>query len=166
MGLSVPILSMMQRLKLASVGGILMAKSNAESAVFMTQSHLTKQCRTCKETKSIGEFPYTKKSPDFCRASCKRCENARRDRRQGNLHVFGITKLEYSVMFHAQGGVCAICRKSEDVGPSLSVDHNHETGVVRALLCRRCNAGLGMFRDSPELLRLAANYLEARNGVS
>lgn len=55
---------------------------------------------------------------------------------------------------------CIICGESQKL--QLAIDHDHRTGRVRGALCSRCNLGLGHFRDSPELLRLAALYLEGR----
>jgi len=60
---------------------------------------------------------------------------------------------------------CAICDASEPGGQGdFHVDHDHATGKVRGLLCSRCNTSLGLYRDSPERLRRAADYL-ARGGV-
>jgi hypothetical protein len=64
--------------------------------------------------------------------------------------------MEADVMLEAQGGVCAICQAA----PAAHVDHDHETGAVRALLCFNCNGGLGQFKDDPEVLRAAADYVE------
>lgn len=58
-------------------------------------------------------------------------------------------------MLAAQGGLCDICRAA----PATQVDHDHVTGAVRALLCFNCNGGLGQFRDDPEVLRVAADYV-------
>ena len=58
------------------------------------------------------------------------------------------------------GGVCAICGGVSTDGRRLAVDHDHITKDVRGLLCQPCNVGLGVFGDSPEVLRLAADYLE------
>lgn len=80
--------------------------------------------------------------------------------RAKTLKRHGITPETYQVMLAAQDGVCAICQKSEKVKQHLAVDHDHETGAVRGLLCRDCNTSLGKFGDSPELLRRAAAYLE------
>jgi hypothetical protein len=59
-------------------------------------------------------------------------------------------------MLAAQGGLCAICK----VAPGGHVDHDHETGAVRALLCFNCNGGLGQFKDNPEVLHAAAYYVQ------
>jgi hypothetical protein len=69
---------------------------------------------------------------------------------------YGITAEESDAMFEAQGGLCAICRTA----PAVHVDHDHDTGEVRALLCFGCNGGLGQFKDDPEVLRAAACYVE------
>lgn len=91
---------------------------------------------------------------------CKDCENARSS--AGRLQrLYGITPDDYVTLFRAQEGACAICHKPETVeGRSLAVDHDHETGEVRGLLCFRCNTALGKFNDDPQLLRAAAAYLE------
>lgn len=71
-----------------------------------------------------------------------------------------ITVSEFERMMAEQSGLCLICDKPEaDNGKALAVDHDHETGKVRGLLCDRCNQGLGRFKDSPELLRRALLYL-------
>lgn len=86
--------------------------------------------------------------------------------RRANLKKYGITEDQYGEMLREQDGRCAICREQPDgvgkTGKVLHVDHDHKTGAVRGLLCRDCNPALGAFRDSPELLRRAAEYLEKR----
>ena len=58
-------------------------------------------------------------------------------------------------MLAAQAGLCAVCRSA----PAVHVDHDHATGTVRALLCFNCNGGLGQFKDDPDVLRAAADYV-------
>lgn len=76
----------------------------------------------------------------------------------------GITLSDYDAMLERQGGGCAICGDTPPPGRSFHVDHNHETDRLRELLCERCNPGLGSFRDDPELLRAAADYLDRHMG--
>jgi hypothetical protein len=79
---------------------------------------------------------------------------------------YGITRDEFEALFEAQGGACAICRTEQlpvsGAFPSTqwNVDHHHESGTIRGILCSLCNWGLGQFRDSPDLLRAAIAYLE------
>lgn len=79
---------------------------------------------------------------------------------------YGITVEDYHALEKSQGYVCAICKKPEsnrwsvDVPFSLAVDHDHNTGIVRGLLCGNCNTGIGKFYDSKELLESAIRYLD------
>ncbi len=73
---------------------------------------------------------------------------------------YNITLEEKKEMWREQNYMCAICRKHLATIGQANVDHDHATGEVRALLCRDCNTGLGHYRDSPDLLREAADYLE------
>jgi hypothetical protein len=72
---------------------------------------------------------------------------------------FGITLDTYDEMLAEQGGVCAICERPRRDDISLHVDHEHETGRVRGLLCFRCNNALGDFEDDAVLLLRAADYV-------
>jgi hypothetical protein len=95
-------------------------------------------------------------------AYCPDCFNAWRIQR-----TYGITPDDYAAMLEKQGGGCAICGVQqsqmwrESRRRPLVIDHCHTSGKIRALLCDYCNRGLGQFRDSPALLRKAAEYLEA-----
>lgn len=75
--------------------------------------------------------------------------------------VFGLTPQQWQAMYDAQDGKCPICGLPSEQSPKgkLGVDHDHATGKVRELLCGHCNAGLGRFRDSPNLLARAISYL-------
>ena len=84
---------------------------------------------------------------------------------------FGITLGQYTEMLDAQNGVCAICKHPETAIRNgklkmLAVDHCHDAGHIRELLCAACNVGLGYFGDSPERLRAAADYVEKHAGAS
>lgn len=73
---------------------------------------------------------------------------------------YGITVEEYDRLLVLQEGVCAICKRPCPSGKRLAVDHSHETGEVRGLLCRKCNRGIGLFHDSLDLLKSALTYLD------
>ncbi|WDH80177.1 endonuclease domain-containing protein [Microbacterium esteraromaticum] len=65
---------------------------------------------------------------------------------------------------------CDICKQPEramrnGVVKLLALDHDHATGAWRGVLCQRCNQAIGMFRDNPQLLRLAADYVENPPGL-
>jgi hypothetical protein len=87
--------------------------------------------------------------------------------RAETLRGYGITPKEYNSLLAEQGGVCAICQKPEtELGGKhkrlvrqLAVDHDHETGQVRGLLCRRCNTAIGFLGDDVAGLWRAIDYL-------
>jgi len=89
--------------------------------------------------------------------------NAARDRKR-NLRAYGLTLADYDRMHAEQDGRCAICGRT-DAGRHLqahfSVDHCHDTGVVRGLLCHPCNLGIGYLQDDPTIMRAAAAYVAA-----
>ena len=70
---------------------------------------------------------------------------------------YELTVEQFEEMAAVQGGCCAICG---DRPKRLHADHDHETGAVRGLLCFKCNAAIGLLRDSPDLLLNAVDYLE------
>lgn len=72
---------------------------------------------------------------------------------------YGITLEQYKKMFADQHGQCKICGTSDPGDKSFHVDHCHMTQRIRGLLCFNCNVGLGKFRDDPELLKKAVEYL-------
>ena len=78
--------------------------------------------------------------------------------RAKRLRKYGLTPENYETMFLSQNGLCAICESSNN-GKRLHVDHDHETGKVRQLLCNSCNIGLGMLKDDTSILEKAMNYL-------
>lgn len=95
------------------------------------------------------------------------CKNVRANNYSGYnakdgylLRNYGITEQDYFNMLEAQGNVCAICGKDEQVKTrGLSVDHCHTTGEVRGLLCSFCNMALGLFKDDTQSLINAVKYL-------
>ena len=82
-------------------------------------------------------------------------------RRRRLLSLYGISHEEYDEMLERQGGVCAICKNKPGEGKLLCVDHCHVTGMVRGLLCHKCNSVLAFGNDDPDIMRAAIAYLQA-----
>lgn len=74
--------------------------------------------------------------------------------------AFGITVKQYEALEREQDEVCWICEREDCKKENLSVDHDHNTGKVRGLLCRDCNRALGQFKDDINLVKRAVEYLE------
>lgn len=85
-------------------------------------------------------------------------------RRSRMKKEYNLSQDGYDLLFNQQDGLCAICKLPPDgssrTGKILHIDHDHNTGKVRGLLCFPCNAGLGSMRDDPVLLRNGADYLD------
>ena len=88
--------------------------------------------------------------------------------REGNLiRLFGMTQDDYDKLLKSQNGLCAICGiashpeagKGRGSPRCFPVDHDHQTGKVRAILCHECNKGLGGFKEDPKLMTKAIQYL-------
>jgi len=73
----------------------------------------------------------------------------------------GATQDIYNAMYEAQKGCCALCNEPEEKFAWLCIDHDHETGKIRGLLCPNCNRGLGLLKDNASLLQKAAEYITA-----
>ena len=94
------------------------------------------------------------------RASGKKKEA---DRRSYLRRKYGISVEQYDELFETQEGRCAICGSEPTPGISLHVDHDHETGERRGLLCFKCNNALGDFNDDTGQLIRAVAYLESHD---
>ncbi len=135
-----------------------------------------RKCKACGEHKPLDDFYREYRRKEARRHECKSCANRRtteyrkevsretrsRWNRNSALKRYGISEAVYQEMLDLQDGMCAICGSpnSENSSNRLHVDHDHKTGTVRGLLCTRCNPGIGMFCDDPELMRRAIKYLE------
>lgn len=123
-------------------------------------------CKSCGVDKSRKEFRQYRNAGRNRNSSgiyktCKPCHNDKyRDykRRWDLENKYGITLEEYNEM--AKDG-CDICSKTNE--QNLVVDHDHETGKVRGVLCTMCNTGLGKLGDNVEGLTRALEYLNASN---
>lgn len=129
-----------------------------------------KICTKCDKEKSLIDFNVRQTIHGSYQSWCRDCQ--KKYRQKYNHHhnhlqyKFGISEAQYELILKSQNEVCAICgqpetmkRNGSKVQP-LSVDHCHKTSKIRGLLCSNCNKALGGFKDDPELLRKAINYLE------
>ena len=75
-------------------------------------------------------------------------------------YYYGIGYNDYNNLFNKQNGCCAICGKHQsELNRKLSVDHNHNTGVVRGLLCRNCNSAIGLLKEDVNIINNALKYI-------
>lgn len=141
-------------------------------------SNGAKACSVCREAKPLEHFAVYAGRPSGRQSRCRECHNEaakksyqrhKQKRRDWHLRkTFGISAADYELMLTGQGGKCAICGRREDTSHTrggigairLAVDHCHETGAVRGLLCRSCNTAIGKFRHDPLILKAAIEYLE------
>ena len=128
----------------------------------------TKVCRECKKELPVSAYYYKDKKKTRREPICKECK--KKATREGyNPHAsserhlqrkYGIGVEDRRRMWNNQNGVCKICGNPGDGRwKQLCVDHDHATGVVRDLLCRRCNTILGEAYDDPILLNKMSDYL-------
>lgn len=109
-------------------------------------------CRKCNKT--FDFYPENKGlQSNFVCMECKKVKD-----RKVNSGYHGLSSKQYSDLLIKQKGCCAICKKKSK--QKLVVDHCHEQGYIRGLLCRNCNAGLGQFLDNPLILEAAIGYLQ------
>ncbi|WP_370666789.1 endonuclease VII domain-containing protein [Streptomyces sp. IBSBF 2507] len=114
-----------------------------------------KLCRTCGAIKPHSEWRRNATASGGLATRCKACRAIQG--REGHLkRHYGLTEAERDQLIAGQGGVCCICLAA----PAAHVDHCHETGRVRGVLCFSCNAALGQFKDRPDAIRRAAAYVE------
>lgn len=153
----------------------------------------TKTCPKCNVLKAFAYYPKNKRNKHGIGTYCLDCaaegvrarratpEGAQAHRtaskrwREANLErhadnnakrTYGLEHGGYATMLESQGGKCAICDTTEP-GSRLNrfhIDHCHTSKDIRGLLCELCNRGLGSFKDSPELLDRAANYIRLTKG--
>jgi len=138
--------------------------------------NLEKVCPSCETALPIAAFAINKSGRvGQARAYCKPCSVQKHQlrRQQNPEHVlnierkskfkrqYGISLEQYEEMLQNQGYGCALCgvKKPSERTKYFAVDHCHNTGKVRGLLCTKCNRGLGLFNDRTEVLQKAINYL-------
>ncbi|AUV60620.1 endonuclease VII [Gordonia phage SteveFrench] len=133
-----------------------------------------KPCSSCKERLPRESFDRNRRMASGYASQCKTCfrnkgytdEASRSEYRF--QRKYGISMQEYDRMFDDQCGRCKLCGQSPEGSrySKLYIDHNHQTGKVRGLLCIECNFGLGKFKDNAELLDRASDYVRQDGDVT
>ena len=121
----------------------------------------SKYCARCGTTKPKSEF-HISETGRFKTKYCKQCHSDEVQEKRLERD-WGLTQDQYNDLLAKQGGVCAICGSSKSGTKKdgrLCIDHNHETGEIRGLLCASCNRGIGLLGDSSEMLLAACAYLK------
>lgn len=153
----------------------------------MYSDNIVKICFKCSTRKPLDQFYYHAANKDKLLNKCKECtvkdttewgrknkqkrctygkSNYRKNRdgyiRDWRLKKdYNISLDEYNKIFESQKGKCFICDLHQALMKyKLCVDHDHKTGKVRGLLCRKCNSALGLFSDSKNKLMRAISYLD------
>ena len=131
---------------------------------------MKKICKLCGIEKDLDQFKKDHRLKSGYGAICKRCdcklakkwreENPEKKKSQHLLNKYNIDWDYYNHLLESQDGRCSICGTKDPKGRgNFHVDHCHETGRIRGLLCNECNIGLGKFKDDPTILHQAADYL-------
>jgi hypothetical protein len=123
-----------------------------QESMYVNPSNGQRSCRVCQR-----EYSRTSRRRQQ-RTEWYRSGGKEQMQLQRRAKVFGLTPEQWEAMNSEQDGRCAICR-GVSKGRPLDVDHDHSTGTVRALLCRKCNLALGYVGDSIEILESMIQYL-------
>lgn len=129
-----------------------------------------KTCARCGDDKPVAEFGPSKSHGDGLYPWCRPCKRAymrgrysersrEHDRRVRTRLKYGMSYEEAVDRFGERCGICGSSSARDGRSTRLCIDHDHETGDVRGLLCGPCNRGIGYLADDPERLDAAARYL-------
>ena len=127
-------------------------------AVVYNATHREERRRQQKEHYDANPEKRRRQSREYYAAHADEARVSSRKR------LYNISSGQYDLLLVSQGGVCAICGSPPN-GMALAVDHNHETGEVRGLLCSNCNVAIGLMKDDPDLLQKAIDYVRMYSGT-
>lgn len=118
------------------------------------------QLSDVKAQKRESMRQFLKRNPHYHR-DYSRSKSADYKRHYHLVSDYGITLDDYNAVLKKQRGRCAICGSKDPRGrASFAVDHDHNTGTIRGLLCIPCNLGIGNLNDDPKVLQKAARYIK------
>jgi hypothetical protein len=121
-----------------------------------------KWCPGCLSWKVFDDFCVSRRSPSGRANRCRSCRASKYDPIRARAYAYGISKGELIALWERQNRGCAICHRPIPLtGPSSHLDHNHETGQVRGLLCNFCNHALGLVFENPQILQSAIEYIRS-----
>jgi len=135
----------------------------------LIKSGTTRKCNSCNEVLLVSEFHIKKdiKNNKHYRfnSPCKICAHVNRDvsyhKAYQRKRNYNLTTEEYELKLIEQNHCCDICNiHRDDYSKDFAVDHCHQTGKIRSLLCNNCNSGLGFFKDSLSIIQKAISYLD------
>lgn len=111
---------------------------------------MTRICTHCGAEKELTEFHNSSKGKYGKDALCKKCKHDQRVARyfQMQLKKWKITEAQYNETWERQGKCCAVCKTTTTDKHRWHIDHNHETGDIRGILCSNCNTALGLLHDN------------------
>lgn len=89
---------------------------------------------------------------DYVRKTCHTCENDYQ-----KIRRYRVNRSDFMTLIKKQNFCCAICKKPFEKTPNI--DHDHDTGIVRGLLCSNCNVGIGMFQHNTVIIKSAMSYI-------
>jgi hypothetical protein len=119
--------------------------------------------RKWREENPLADKEHYLKNQDYYKAKRRAHYIKNKDWfRKNHLKLkFGITLEDYNRLFDEQSGCCRICGTHQSqLKKTLSIDHCHKTGKIRALLCQKCNQGIGMFHEDLETMQSAIEYIK------
>lgn len=153
---------------------------NKEKVVVLTQT-----CTKCKQTKTAKFFGTLCVGKNGLHPQCKQCRNNYNNSRywgseavrksaikqstiSNRKRKYGVSAERYNQIFESQNGECAICEdRLDDSSFSLrgQLDHDHKTGLIRGILCGKCNTALGLLKEDLEIFYKAISYLSKEKQV-
>jgi hypothetical protein len=133
----------------------------------MSNLMTTKTCNLCKQEKDLSLFSVDNRSKSGYQTRCKDCQAAVKKemaayyRGKHLEYKYGMTHEQYESMLEEQDHKCAVCGIEEKYAENsrLCIDHNHDTGQVRGLLCKKCNQAIGLLQDNADFCDSAGKYL-------
>jgi hypothetical protein len=137
----------------------------AETLFYLFSGDKMKKCTHCKEIKPYSAFGKSKAYKDGYANICRKCNYDKNGREWHLKKTYGISTEDFNFLREKQNYSCACCGKHENEisRKRLYIDHNHQTGKVRGLLCHSCNVSLGLMKEDIDSIASLIAYLKEHN---